>query len=190
MPLEVVTVPYGRSADDELANRVLAAKAGGPLAPVTVVVPSNYVGVAARRRLGREAGVLGVSFLTVYRLAELLGAATLARRGRRPISNPVLLAAVQEELRVEAGVFEPVRTHPATEEALVLAHKQLADLSPAALDQLAEASAQSGAVVDLHRRVRARLSAWFDEADLLDAAADQVERGHPVDLVGGGASPT
>ena len=78
MPLEVVAVAYGAPALDELARRVASAKERDVLAPVTVVVPSNYVGVAARRRLAREHGLIGVTFLTVYRLAELLGAATLA----------------------------------------------------------------------------------------------------------------
>ena len=125
------------------------------LRPVTVVVPSNYVGVAARRRLAAGGGLIGVTFVTAYRLAELLGRRRLAAEGRRPVSNPVLLVAVQEELQRDAGVFAEVRRHPATEEALLAAHKQLADLSPAALGALAGASRQARAVVELHQRVKA-----------------------------------
>jgi RecB family exonuclease len=180
MPLEVVPVAYGRPAHDELARRVERAKKGDRLRPVTVVVPSNYVGVAARRRLAEQRGIIGVSFLTVYRLAELLGSAALAGDGRRPLSNPVLLVAVQEELARAPGVFAPVRDHPATEEALVAAHKLLADLPGAALSALATASSQAGEVVRLHRRVRERLGGWFDEADLLDRATSELRAGHPV----------
>ena len=87
MPVELLPVPYGPAASRALHAAVARAKAGDPLAPVTVVVPTNYVGVGARRLLGSGAlgrvteggdGVAGVTFLTVYRLAELLGAATLA----------------------------------------------------------------------------------------------------------------
>ena len=87
MPITVVPTPYGRAAAQALRDAVARAKHEDALAPVTVVVPTNSVGVSARRRLasgelgptsptGR--GVVGVTFLTVYRLAELLGAAELA----------------------------------------------------------------------------------------------------------------
>ena len=73
MSLEVVPTRYGAAAVDALAAAVARAKDGEPLRPVTVVVPSNYAGVAARRALARRGGVIGVSFVTLYRLAELLG---------------------------------------------------------------------------------------------------------------------
>ena len=52
MPIELVTVPYGLPAARALHDAVAAAKTGDALAPVTVIVPTNYVGVAARRTLG------------------------------------------------------------------------------------------------------------------------------------------
>lgn len=180
MPLEVVPVAFGPPAYAALARQVELAKAGDALRPVTVIVPSNYVGVATRRLLAGHGGLIGITFLTTYRLAELLGAASLAAEDRRPVSNPVLLVAVQEELHRDAGVFAAVAGHPATEEALVTAHKQLADLSPATLEKLATTSAQARSVVDLHRRVKQRLAAWYDEADLLVAASAELGRDHPV----------
>ena len=68
-----------------------------------MIVPSNHLGVATRRMLGsgalgpvcgRGEGVAAVTFLTVYRLAELLGSPVLAEQGRRPVSTPVLAASV------------------------------------------------------------------------------------------------
>ena len=85
---------YGRPAAEALRSEISAAKANEPLAPVCIVVPSNYVGVATRRLLASGAlgpvcdhgiGVAAVSFLTVYRLAELLG--SLAPGRRRPTSR-------------------------------------------------------------------------------------------------------
>src|SRR5207237_3249628 len=146
MALRVEWVPYGRAAADRLRLLISEAKGGEPLEPVTVVVPSNYVGVATRRLLaggtlgpvcGKGTGIAAVTFLTPYRLAELLGAARLAGAGRRPVSTPVLAAALRAVLADTPGVFAPVAAHPATETALVAAYRELRDCSEAALDAVA-----------------------------------------------------
>lgn len=181
MAMRVVWSSYGRDAAERLRAAVAAAKGDEPLAPVTVVVPSNHVGVASRRLLasgalgsvaGRGVGMAAVTFVTPYRLAELLGAPVLASQGKRPVSIPVLAAAMRAELAADAGLFEPVRQHPATESALVSTYRELRDLSPTALDALARTSPRAGEVVRLHRAVRSRLErTWSDEEDLLVAAA-------------------
>ncbi len=172
---------YGRDAALALRDAVAKAKAGDPLEPVTVVVPSNHVGVASRRLLssgvlgpvaGQGVGLAAVTFLTTYRLAELLGAPALAGTGRRPVSTPVLAAAMRAELAAEPGLFAPVAEHPATESALVSTYRELRDVSPAALDGLRGTSDRAREVVRLHRTTRVRLEAeWYDEEDLLAAAA-------------------
>jgi len=181
MVSRVVWTGYGLDAARALHDAVATAKGGDPLAPVTVVVPSNHVGVASRRLLasgalgpiaGAGIGVAAVTFVTTYRLAELLGASLLATSGRRPVSTPVLAAAMRAELAADAGLFTPVAEHPATESALVSTYRELRDLSPGALDALAASSDRAREVVRLHRAVRARLEpAWYDEEDLLTAAA-------------------
>ena len=168
----LVTTRYGPAAFDALASAVAAAKGGEALAPVTIVVPTNAMGVAVRRHLARRRpGIAAVSVLTVFRLAELLGAARLAAAGRRPVSSPVLLAALRRELRHQPGVMAAVATHPATEEAMVSAYRELADLDAGALARLAGGSERAGDVVRVVRAARRRLAPlWYDEADLLDAA--------------------
>ncbi|NIR39322.1 MAG: hypothetical protein GWN79_18210, partial [Actinobacteria bacterium] len=91
----VQITPYGPAAHEALAALIEELKGTDPLAPVTVVVGSNQLGVAARRALGRRRGVAAVTFLTPYRLAELLGAARVAGEGRRPVSTPVVAGAVR-----------------------------------------------------------------------------------------------
>jgi ATP-dependent helicase/nuclease subunit B len=182
--VEVQWVRYGREAAEELRSTIAAAKGGEPLAPVTIVVPSNYVGVASRRLLAsgtigpicdRGAGVAAVSFVTVYRLAELLGSIRLAAQGRRPVSTPVLAAAMRGALTREPGIFAPVAGHAATETALVAAYRELRDLSDGALNALARRSARAADVVRLHRAARTSLErTYYDEEDLLDSAADTV----------------
>lgn len=164
-------VRYGAEADAALTAAVASAQRGDPLAPVTVIVPTGYVGAAARRRLAARSGLAAVTFTTVHRLAELLGAPALAGAGRRPVSTPVLAAAVRHALARHPGVFASVREHPSTEQALARAHVELRDLTPAALDRLGRGSTRAGDVVRLHRAVTADLRAsWYDEIDLLAAA--------------------
>ncbi|HEY2429386.1 MAG TPA: PD-(D/E)XK nuclease family protein [Acidimicrobiales bacterium] len=184
MGLQVEWVRFGRPAGAALRLAVAEAKGTDPLAPVTVIVPSNHVGVATRRWLasgglgpvcGRGAGIAAATFLTTYRLAELLGSPDLAASGRRPVSTPVLAAALRAALAGDAGVFAPVAHHPATVEALVGAYRELRELSPSALAAVARAGDRAADVVRIHRRARERLaSTWYDEQDLMDAAGQVV----------------
>lgn len=190
MGLTLRWVRYGRPAAEELRALIAEAKGHEPLAPVTVVVPSNYVGVAARRLLAsgalgpacaRGVGLAAVTFVTPYRLAELLGAPVLAAAGRRPVSTPVIAAALRASLAERPGVFAPVAAHPATEAALVEAYRELRDLSDAALDAVAATGARAGEVVRLGRATRARLEPqWYDEEDLMAAAVDALGTGAGV----------
>lgn len=185
MSFDLVITEYGPPALRALAGAVRQAKADEPLTPVTVVVPSNHVGVTARRQLATDAagpltsrgtGTIGITFLTPYRLAELYGAARLAASGRRPVSTPVIAAALRTALRDDPGVFAPVADHPATEEALVASYNELSDLSAAALDALAGASPRASDVVRLFRATRSKLAAgWYDESDLAAAARSVVD---------------
>lgn len=189
MPVKVEWVRHGVAAGEALAAAVAAAKGGDPLAPITVVVPSNHVGVGARRRLARSGaglagapgrGIAAVTFLTPYRLAELLGVRRLAATGRRPVSTPVVAAAVRAALAARPGVFAAVAEHPATEQALVDAYRELRDCSPAALDALAARSPRAADVVALHRAVRTALApTWYDEEDLTVAAVEALEADDP-----------
>ena len=173
---------YGRPAAEALRAAVSEAKDGDPLTPVSVVVPSNYVGVATRRRLAsgalgpasrRGIGVAAVSFVTVYRMAELLGSSRLAGAGRRPVSTPVIAAALRASVAERPGIFAPVAGHAATETALIAAYRELRDLSDGALDSLARRSNRAADVVRLHRAARGRLDMdWYDEEDLIDSAVE------------------
>lgn len=183
------TTPYGRPAATLLRERITAAKDGDALRPVTVVVPTNSVGVSVRRLLASGElgsvsageGVAGLALLTVYRLAELLGAPTLAAAGRRPVSTPVLAAAVRQVLATQPGCFGEVREHPSTEERLVRAHRELSEVSAGGLDRIAACSTRAADVVRIHRQVRALLQdRWYEEADLMAAATAAVVAGSPL----------
>jgi RecB family exonuclease len=182
--IDVRRVPYGEPALLALAERVAEAKAGDPLAPVSVVVPTNYAGVATRRALARRGGVAAVHVLTLHRLAERLAGHALAAQGRRPVSAPVVVQAVRAALAEAPGVLAPVADHPATELALAAAQRELAGVPADALDAVAACSERAADVVRLCRAVTDRLAErWHDEHDLLVAATELlVAGGVPGDL--------
>ena len=71
--METTTTAYGRPAIDLLADQITQLKDGDPLAPVTIIVRSNFVSVSTRRALAaRPGGIANVTFLTLRRLAEQL----------------------------------------------------------------------------------------------------------------------
>jgi len=187
VPVRVEWVSYGRPAAEALRATIAAAKRDDPLCEVTVVVPSNHVGVAVRRLLAagglgpvasRGLGIAAVNFLTVYRLAELLGAARLAGDGRRPVSTPIIAAALRTALNADPGMFAPVAEHPATEMALVQAYRELRDVSSDARERLSTASARARDVVRLHSLARGYLEPDFsDEEDLVGAALEELGSG-------------
>ena len=104
--LSVTTTALGAPALDALADAVRAALAGDPLRAVTVVVPTNTTGVMARRALGRRGGFAAVDVLTMFRLAELLGAPALHAAGRKPAGEAIGNAGVTGG-RLQLGAGTP-----------------------------------------------------------------------------------
>ena len=174
----IVVTAYGPAAHDALAAAVEEAQADDRLAPVTVVVHSNYVGLGARRALARRRGIAAVAFVTPYRLAGMLGAAATAAGGRQPVSTPVIAAQVRSVLRAEPGYFAGVQGHPVTEKVLVKAHRELSEVPDAGLGRLAAASGRARDVVRIHRAVKEGLAGrFYDEQDLIDDAVEALARG-------------
>ncbi|MDE0515091.1 MAG: hypothetical protein OXH43_02035, partial [Acidimicrobiaceae bacterium] len=184
MTVDLVTTGYGPPAHEALAKAVARAKGGDPLAPVTVVVPNHYVGLAARRALGRRThngtrGTAAVAFHTAYDLAERLGGAEMAAEGRRGVTMTVIAAAVRTVLRRDPGHFRGVETHPATERALTRAHRELSELGDGQLRALAAQSPRAADVVRIHRQVAADLEAGFSNEQQLSRAAVAAVRADP-----------
>ena len=178
MPTTLEITGYGDAAHSALANTVEHYKEVDPLRPVSVIVPSNYMGIAARRALGQRRGVAVVTFLTPYRLAELLGSAAVAATGKRPISTPILAGAVRAVLSGEPGRFEGVHTHPATERSLVKAHRALSELPSDTLRKLPDASSRTADVVRVYHAINRKIEAdYSNEQDLVDAAVDAIVGG-------------
>lgn len=177
---------HGRAATEALADAVSLAQAVGPLTPVTVIVPTNFAGLAARRMLGGGLlggrGIANVAFVTPFRLAELL--APRAEDDLRPLTNAVLGAAVRRTLADAPGRFAAVAGHEATEAALALLYAELSHLSPAALHSLGSAGGLAAEAVRLFRRTQAHLHSFSGEDDVATAAAERPDLATALDTVG------
>ncbi len=176
----VVEVQYGRPATDALAALISAGQAGDPLAPVTVIVPSNGAGLAARRVVSAARGLANVAFLTPYALAERLGGPRAAAAGGLRLTEAMVTAAIRQELQAEAGPFAPVATHAGTERALARRYVELSRARPETLERLTlDGSERARALVELLGRVRVRLDGFVDENGLARHAHAAVEASDP-----------
>ncbi len=181
MPVRCIPAPAGPPALEALHQLIDDTKDGDLLRRLTVVVPTNYVGLSIRRAIARSRGLAGVTFLTPYRLAELLGAAQLAAQNKRPVSTPVVAAAVRQVLAADAGMFADVVHHPSTERTLVRTHRELSEVSTEGLARLAKASRRAGEVVRIHQAVKEQLDAeWYSEHDLMGSATAVIEANAPL----------
>src|SRR5437868_3436718 len=156
-----------------------------PLAPVTVVGPSPVAGIQARRRLAEHGPFAGVRFETLPRLAELIGAPVVAAAGRSPLARPIgdYAAAL---VAGEAGVgAQEVRELPGFGRALRQTFRRLrrGGISRPEDVRVPLGSGISGEVMRLLGDFRARTAAFYDDDDLLEAAANALDAGNSaIDL--------
>ena len=177
MTIDARTTPYGAAAYAALVAAVAKLKDGQPLRQVRVLVPTDRIGVTARRSLARgvagSPGIAALEVLTVRRLAEQRAGQRLAEQGRRPLTGPVLAGVVREVLTRSPGLFAPVAEHPATVQALAGAHRTLRALDDDELANLGAGLPMVRDVVRLNEEIRAEWrDAFFDEVDLLTEALE------------------
>ncbi|MEO6653994.1 MAG: PD-(D/E)XK nuclease family protein [Ilumatobacteraceae bacterium] len=161
-----------------LADSVRLAKGDDPLAPVTIIVPTNAVGVTARRWLGANGGIAAIEMVTPARLAERVAGAELAAAGRRPVSTPLIDITVRAVLDAVPGAYAAVARHPSTITSLRDLYRELRVARPGAIDRLRASSARGGEAARVSSMVAERLAhQWYDEADLLALAIERIDAG-------------
>lgn len=166
-----------------LSTAIVAAKGGDPLAPVTVVVPTNTCGVMTRRALGRAGGIAGVDMVTLNRLAELIAGPGLAAAGRSPMSTPVIDLTISSILAADPGPFGVVADHPSTIVALRNVHQELRLVGADARQRLAAESLRGRQAVAVSNSVTEALRAtWYDEGDLFEDATTSINAAIPSGL--------
>ena len=174
--MQIESVGYGSPALHTLRQIVGELKAEDPMESVTIVVPNNIAGIVARRHLAKgwgasRNGVAALDLTTLRRLAERFATPEMAPR--RPLTMPVRAAAWRTALAHHHGLLSAIADHPATVDALMAADDELRMVDEQALRAIAATNNLTEELVRLHRRVRdAAQSDWYDETDLLRAAAD------------------
>ena len=137
---------------DYLRRVVDSVQEGDFLAPVTIVGPSVYANLAMRHELGRS-GFANVRFLMFPRLAEFLGAPSLASQGRRPLTPVLENAAVRAVTANGSGVLSEVSSHSSTITSIRRTFRQIRHASEEALDRLAGQGGLREEVVGLYQEI-------------------------------------
>lgn len=162
-------------AADEMLDRIARERSADPLAPATVLCPSHLSALQMRRALADRGPYAAVRFETLPRIAELLGAGHLAAAGRRPLARPIGDHLAE---RVGSGArppLTPIAGLPGFGRALRRLFARLRRGGLTGGEQAPpEAGPHLGEVMRLYGLWRAEMSAFYDEDDLLDAAADAV----------------
>jgi RecB family exonuclease len=173
-PLQPVTVLVPRGVVGLAARRLLAS---GELGPPSASPPSLGPRSDSPPGLGSlhdspPSGVINVQMVPPVRLAEQVVGSGFAEAGRAPINRTVLRGAVRGALgSTDDPTFGLLRDHPATVRAFVADYRDTSDLPKAALERLAGPGGTPAGAVRVLRDARARLEAWYDDGDVLDAAA-------------------
>ena len=172
-PPTVHRLIVGRQSAERLRDVVDGLKRDDPLAPVTVVGPSNYANLSLRHDFAR-AGFVNVRFMVFSRLAEFLGAPRMAGEGRAPLTRVIENAAVRSVAGGATGPLGDLREHSSTLRSLKQSFRELRNVSVAALDALASTSELQAETVRLYRQFRRDTTGFYDDEDLARAAAASI----------------
>ena len=165
--------PQSHADADELLAFIRRLQRDDPLRPVTVVCPHAYAMQSLRHTLGR-AGFANVQFKEFAMLAEFLGAPALAAENRRPLTAIYRSAVVRAVAAQATGLLQPQRDHPSTHMSLRQTFMQLRHASELALNNIEARGGLRAESVALYRRFRELTQAFYDDADLAEAAANAV----------------
>lgn len=163
---------------DEALQAIANARRQDPLAPVTVVSPSHAAALQLRRRLAALGAFAAVRFEPLPRLAELIGAGHLAGAGRLPLARPIADYVAEQVALDSRPPLDSVSDVPGYARVLRQIFRRLrrggirssADVMSPRVGHMAE-------VLRLYDSFRARTREFYDEEDLLEAAADAVRSG-------------
>ena len=162
---------------EKLWQLVREAKGNDVLAPVTVIGPSRYANLSLRQELGRT-GFANVRFIVLPVLAEMLGAAAMARAGRKPLTSVLEGVFVRTVLMQATGPLAPVKDHPSTLSSVRSSFRELRKADDEVLERLEVQGGARGELVNLYREFRRRTEqTHYDAHDLTEAAAAGVRGG-------------
>lgn len=162
---------------EAMLAEIAAGRAADPLAPVTVICPTHLSALQMRRTLAGMTDFTAVRFETLPRLAELIGAGRLAAAGRRPMARPIGDHLAEHVAAGARPPLDPIRELPGFSRALrrLFARLRRAGLRGGEPLPAAVTDPHLAEVIRLYGLWREGIAAFYDEDDLLDAAADALE---------------
>lgn len=171
----ITTVPDVYQALQQIA----ATRQRDPLAPVTVIAPSHAASLQLRRQLAALTPFAAVRFEALPRVAELIGAGALAASGRTPLARPIGDYVAEQVALESLPPLDSVHDVPGYARVLRQMFRRLkrAGIRSSADVRNSDLPGHLGEVLRLYDLFAARTSAFYDEEDLLDAAASVVQAG-------------
>lgn len=156
-------------------------RAGDPLAPVDVIVPTGVAGVTVRRAVAGVGGLANVRFSALPQVAERLAARHLALTGHavsRPLTAAVRSQAVRATVASADGMLARAAKHQATLSLLdgLMAELDEVQLTPD-LDQNT-LSPNGIEVLDLFADYRSRVGHLVAPSQMLLRAVEAIEAGN------------
>ena len=161
-----------------LRKAVADLQARDRLARVSVVVPSPYLGLVARRALAAE-GCANVRTVVLRQVAERV-AGREAAGSREPLTGVLEGAAIRAAVRDRSsGAFARVMHHRSLHDSLGALFRELRHLDDgAAVDQIAARGDVAGAATATFRRFEALTEPYYDVPGLARLAAAVADRGN------------
>lgn len=186
------TGDFHPALEDALLEHLAERIASSSLAPLPVVVPTNFLGNRLSHLLAeRTGGHINVRFMTLREVASSVvttplpgGRSLLPSRG-----DAVIVRRLLDEGAADGGYFGPVADRPGLSAAIVASIRDLKEASydPGSFEETARAQgllrrSRGSKLAELCRIWRAyerRLEegGWVDDADLLRLAAEAIESG-------------
>ena len=175
----VVAKLVGRESFEEVVDQINAAKQANPLIPVTIVTPSLYTGLYVRRQISALSGLANVNFITMSRLAVLLGSSNLCESGKSPLT-PMMEIACIRHVATQSGSDGPLRAVSSHIGMLGLLSRVFTELSyseESTLATLAEIDDLRAQLVDWYRLFKQETKQFYVPADLVRSADQNIRAG-------------
>jgi ATP-dependent helicase/nuclease subunit B len=188
----VFTGDFHPALEDALLEHLAERIGAAPLAPVPVIVPTNFLGRRLSRLLAdRTGGHANVQFMTLRGLAAFTAPSPLPD-GRSPLptrADAVVVRRLMDEGEARDGYFSSIADRPGLSTAILAAIRDLKEASYDP-DSFAETARTQGLLRSTRHNKFAELSRiwgsyekrleggrWADDSDIMRAAAEALETG-------------